>query len=74
MWLGQAIGRQTAHEIVYDAARAEGTTFAAALSRDPRVATHLDPAAIDRLLDPVGHTGLSEDIARATAHDITAAW
>jgi len=79
--LGQAIGRQTAHEVVYDAARAEGTTFAVALKRDPRVTAHLDAAAIDRLLDPAGHTGLSEGIARAaaqraraTAHDITAAW
>jgi adenylosuccinate lyase len=79
--LGQAIGRQAAHEVVYDAARAEGTTFAAALKRDPRVTAHLDAAAIERLLDPAGHIGLSEGIARAaaqraraTAHDITAAW
>jgi adenylosuccinate lyase len=79
--LGQAIGRQTAHEVVYDAARGESTTFAAALKHDPRVTAHLDAAAIDRLLDPAGHTGLSEGIARAaaqrarsTAHDITAAW
>jgi 3-carboxy-cis,cis-muconate cycloisomerase len=79
--LGQAIGRQTAHEVVYDAARAEGTTFADALKRDPRVTAHLDAAAINRLLDPAGHTGLSDSMARAaaqraraTAHDITAAW
>jgi hypothetical protein len=65
--LGQAIGRQTAHEVVYDAARGESTTFAAALKHDPRVTAHLDAAAIDRLLDPAGHTGLSEDIARAAA-------
>jgi hypothetical protein len=37
--------------------------------------------AIDRLLDPVGHTGLSGNLARAAAqqarvaaHDIAAAW
>lgn len=79
--LGQAIGRQAAHEVVYDAARAEGTTFAGALRRDPRVTAHLDDAAIDRLLDPAGHTGLSAEIARAAAqqaraaaHDITTAW
>ena len=58
--LGQAIGRQTAHEVVYDAARGESTTFAAALKHDPRVTAHLDAAAIDRLLDPAGHTGMSE--------------
>ena len=78
--LGRVIGRQTAHEVVYDAARAEGITFADALKCDPRVTIHLDAATIDRLLDPAGHTGLSADIARAaarraraTAHDITAA-
>ena len=79
--LGQAIGRQTAHEVVYDAARAEGVVFADALKDDPRVTAHLDTAAIDCLLDPAGHTGLSDGIARAAAqraraaaHDITAAW
>jgi adenylosuccinate lyase len=65
--LGQAIGRPTAHEVVYDAARAQGTTFAEALTRDPRVTTHLDAATIGRLLDPAGHTGRSADIARAAA-------
>ena len=79
--LGQAIGRQTAHEVVYDAARAQGVTFADALKGDSRVTAHLDAATIDRLLDPAGHIGLSDSLARAvaqqaraTAHDITAAW
>jgi adenylosuccinate lyase len=65
--LGRAIGRPAAHEVVYDAARAEGVTFADALKRDPRVAAHLDAAAIDGLLDPASHTGLSAGIARAAA-------
>jgi 3-carboxy-cis,cis-muconate cycloisomerase len=65
--LGRAIGRQTAHEVIYQAARADGVTFADALKRDPRVTAHLDPAAIDRLLDPARHTGLSAGIARAAA-------
>ena len=65
--LGRAIGRQSAHEVVYDAARGEGTTFAAVLKHDPRVTAHLDAAAIDRLLDPAGHTGMSEGLARAAA-------
>jgi 3-carboxy-cis,cis-muconate cycloisomerase len=65
--LGRAIGRQTAHEVVYQAARADGVTFADALKRDPRVTAHLDPAAIDHLLDPARHTGLSAGIARAAA-------
>ena len=65
--LGQAIGRPAAHEVVYDAARAQDTTFTEALARDPRVTTHLDAATINRLLDPARHTGLSADIARAAA-------
>jgi 3-carboxy-cis,cis-muconate cycloisomerase len=65
--LGRAIGRQTAHEVVYDAAQGEEVTFADALKRDPRVTAHLDATTIDRLLDPVGHTGLSAGIARAAA-------
>jgi adenylosuccinate lyase len=76
--LGRAIGRQTAHEVVYEAARAEGQTFAEALKSDPRVTAHLDAAAIDELLDPARHTGLSARISRAaaeqargTARDIT---
>jgi 3-carboxy-cis,cis-muconate cycloisomerase len=76
--LGRAIGRQAAHEVVYDAARTGGRTFADALKSDPRVTAHLDAAAIDRLLDPARHTGLSARISRAaaergrgTARDIT---
>jgi adenylosuccinate lyase len=65
--LGRAIGRQIAHEVVYDAARVEDTTFTEAIKRDPRVTAHLDAATIDRLLDPASHTGLSADIARAAA-------
>ena len=77
--LGRTIGRQTAHEVVYQAARAEGLTFADALKRDARVSAHLDATAIDQLLDSARHTGLSAGIARAaaerarvTARDITA--
>ena len=65
--LGRAIGRPTAHEVVYDAARAGDTTFADAITRDPRVTAHLDAATIDRLLAPASHTGLSAGIARAAA-------
>jgi hypothetical protein len=65
--LGQAIGRQIAHEVVYDAARVEDTTFTEAIKRDPRVTAHLDAATIDRLLDLASHTGLPADIARAAA-------
>jgi 3-carboxy-cis,cis-muconate cycloisomerase len=65
--LGRAIGRPRAHEVVYDAARAPGTTFAEALTSDPRVTAHLDAATMDSLLDPARHTGWSADLARAAA-------
>ncbi|MFO1080065.1 MAG: adenylosuccinate lyase family protein [Reyranellaceae bacterium] len=68
--LGAAIGRQHAHDVIYDAAQAaftEGRSFSALLAADPRVTAHLDAAAIDRLLDPTAYTGLCADMARAAA-------
>ncbi len=68
--LGATMGRQHAHDIVYDAAQAavvEGRAFADLLAADPRVAAHLDRAAIGRLLNPVAYTGLCAEMARASA-------
>ncbi|MGE0698717.1 MAG: adenylosuccinate lyase family protein [Hyphomicrobiaceae bacterium] len=65
--LGRTLGRQHAHDVVYDAAQAafvEGRSFSAVLAADERVTSHLDSAAIDRLLDPVAYTGLCADMAR----------
>ena len=64
--LGAAIGRQHAHDVVYDAAQAafvEGKSFSDLLAADPRVTAHLDAAAIaqaagsDRLYRPVRRHG-----------------
>jgi adenylosuccinate lyase len=74
--LGATLGRQHAHDVVYDAAQAsfvEGRPFSTVLAADPRVTAHLDPRAIDRLLDPVAYTGLCADMARATAKRARAA-
>jgi 3-carboxy-cis,cis-muconate cycloisomerase len=68
--LGAAIGRQHAHDVVYDAAQAafvEGRPFGAVLAEDPRVTVHLDREAIERLLDPTAYTGLCADMARGAA-------
>ncbi|MBV9862078.1 MAG: adenylosuccinate lyase family protein [Alphaproteobacteria bacterium] len=68
--LGAAIGRQHAHDVVYDAAQAaftEGRSFAELLAADPRVTAHLDQKAIAALLDPVAYTGLCADMARDAA-------
>ena len=59
--LGAAIGRQHAHDVVYDAAQAafvEGKPFSDLLARDTRLTAHMDRAAIERLLDPTAYTGL----------------
>jgi 3-carboxy-cis,cis-muconate cycloisomerase len=68
--LGAAIGRQHAHDVVYDAAQAafvEARPFAELLAADPRVTAHLDSQAISALLDPTAYTGLCADMARDAA-------
>jgi adenylosuccinate lyase len=65
--LGATIGRQHAHDVVYDAAQAafeQNRPFSALLASDPRVTTHLKPEAIEKLLDPTAYTGLCADMAR----------
>ncbi len=64
--LGQVIGRQEAHDVIYDsaqaAARGEGG-FPELLAGDPRVSGHLDGAQIEALLDPTAYTGQSASLA-----------
>jgi len=69
--LGIAIGRQHAHDVVYDAAQAafvEGKSFGDLLAADKRVTAHLEPAAIKKLLDPTAYTGLCAEMARSAAY------
>ena len=68
--LGKAIGRQHAHDVIYDAAQAaftEEKSFSDLLAADPRVTAHMDKAAILGLLDPTAYTGLCADMAREQA-------
>jgi len=68
--LGRTIGRQHAHDAVYDAAQdafVKGATFADLLAADPRVTAHLDRTAIARLLEPAAYTGLCAAMARDAA-------
>lgn len=65
--LGAAIGRQHAHDAVYDAAQdafVQGRSFGALLAADPRVTAHMTQAQIEGLLDPTAYTGLCADMAR----------
>ncbi|HTQ35016.1 MAG TPA: adenylosuccinate lyase family protein [Stellaceae bacterium] len=68
--LGQAIGRQHAHDVVYDAAMAaavEKKSFGDLLAADQRVTAHLSAAEIAKLLDPTAYTGLCAQMARDAA-------
>jgi len=60
--LGTSLGRNAAHDVVYETAMAayEGQgRFRDLLLADPRVAPALGAAELDRLLDPAGYTGLA---------------
>ncbi|MQA91348.1 MAG: adenylosuccinate lyase family protein [Gemmatimonas sp.] len=68
--LGRTIGRQRAHDVVFDATQAaasQGVSFVELLASDPRVAPHLNQDEIEAMLDPGIHTGLSASIAREQA-------
>jgi 3-carboxy-cis,cis-muconate cycloisomerase len=68
--LGATLGRQHAHDIVYDAAQAaflRNESFAALLGADPRVTATLDATAIAALLDATAYTGSCTAMAHAAA-------
>jgi 3-carboxy-cis,cis-muconate cycloisomerase len=68
--LGAVLGRQHAHDVVYDAAQAaflENRAFSAVLATDPRVSAYLSAPAIDKLLDPEAYTGLCAEMAKQAA-------
>ncbi|AOB29931.1 3-carboxy-cis,cis-muconate cycloisomerase [Bordetella sp. H567] len=74
MGLAPCLGRQTAHDVVYDACRlalAEQRPLADVLAREPRVTAHLDQPAIERLCDPANYLGAAPrmvDRMRAAGH------
>jgi adenylosuccinate lyase len=68
--LGATIGRQEAHDVVYDAAQDAGQgrgDFATLLGADSRVTAHLSAAQITAMLDPASYTGQSGEVARLAA-------
>jgi adenylosuccinate lyase len=65
--LGKSIGKQTAHEVIFDAtnkAFEESMSLKSVLLDDARVSQYLTSEDLDRILDPMKHTGLSSKIAR----------
>ncbi len=70
MELGERMGRQVAHDLVYDAVekvRDGSSTFADALTADPEIRAHLGEDGTSRLTDPSVYTGLCSDMARQQA-------
>ena len=68
--LGRQIGRQRAHDAVYEAAQAsvtESRPFREMLAADPHVAAGLTPPQIESLLDPAQYTGLCSQFAERGA-------
>jgi len=65
MGLAPQIGRQEAHDVVYDACRLANEkhmALADALSADPQVSAHIDRATIDRLTSPENYLGLAPEM------------
>ena len=68
--LGQRIGRQRAHDIIYDLAQAavtEEKSFQDLLAADPAVRERLDDDQISALLDPGRYTGMCRHFAEQGA-------
>jgi adenylosuccinate lyase len=63
--LAEKIGKQTAHELVYEASMhgiERGVSFEQALLKDPRVAAALTAAELQKVLDPATYVGLAPQI------------
>lgn len=74
MGLADAVGRVTAHDIVYDAAMEtyeSDRSFEEILLDDERVAEALSPEELAELTDPANYTGVSDRIARRTVENVT---
>jgi adenylosuccinate lyase len=68
--LGKRIGRQRAHDAVYEAAQAavtRGRPFQELLAEDAHVRAHLAPSQVTELLDPARYTGLCRQFAEEAA-------
>ena len=77
--LGRQIGRQRAHQVVYEALQAsvnQSRPFRGMLALDPHVSAGFTPSQMVALLDPSRYTGLCRQFAErgaAAGGDIAAA-
>jgi len=74
MGLGPRLGRQRAHDLVYDICReviASGRSFLDLLAENREIAPHLDRAALAKLLEPANYLGLcGEMVDRVLAEEL----
>jgi 3-carboxy-cis,cis-muconate cycloisomerase len=67
MGLAPHLGRQVAHDLVYDCCRASLTgnePFLETLKANPEIASVLDEAALEALVDPVNYLGAAPEMVR----------
>ena len=65
MGLAPALGRNTAHDVVYDAcmmANEQGLSLLEALKKSPEIAGKLPDAELESLCDPVNHLGQAREM------------
>lgn len=76
--LSGKLGKQTAHELVYEASMhglEQGVSFEQALMRDPRVRDALSPEELRKALDPATYVGLAPQIVdQVLAQTRAAGW
>jgi 3-carboxy-cis,cis-muconate cycloisomerase len=65
MGLGPHLGRQRAHDLVYDVCRRTATTgepLAGLLAQDAEILKHVSRAELDRMCDPANYLGLAGEM------------
>ena len=65
MGLGPYLGRQRAHDLVYDICReaaATGTPLIDLLARNPEISQHLSGLELERMVDPANYLGLAGEM------------
>jgi adenylosuccinate lyase len=76
--LADKVGKQSAHELVYEVAMrgiAQGVTFEQALMADPQVKAAIAPPELRALLDPTTYVGLAPEIvSRVVAETRASGW
>ena len=75
MGLAPHIGRQLAHDLVYDICRKvveTGTPLVDLLCENKEIARHLDRAALERLADPANYLGQAGDMVDRVLQDAEA--